>query len=171
MIKVKGKIFTFLLFLSLVLIFNNNTTIGCKDIVAVGDSTKGDYNLLMKVRDPSRPGIQVLCMVPEGYDYSYNNPKTGKIMDFESINSYIGVTTTGDTIPNIVKPGMVLTSSGLAFGDADTGSNWVNYRRYAWDDFDWIRYACEKAKNEDEAVELLTEDVVDTLHAPGVSEK
>ena len=35
-------------------------------------------------------------------------------------HTYIGVTTQGDTLPNIVKAGMVLTDAGLAFGDADT---------------------------------------------------
>jgi hypothetical protein len=65
---------------------------------------------------------------------------------------------------------MALNSYGVAFGDADTGSGWRNPSRYAWDDFDWIRYACEKADDEDEAVELLTKDVVDKLHASAVSE-
>ena len=58
----------------------------------------------------------------------------------------------------------------MAFGDADTNSNWINPSRYAWDDFDWIRYSCEKADNIDQAVLLLTEDVVNKYHAPGVSE-
>jgi hypothetical protein len=65
---------------------------------------------------------------------------------------------------------MTLTDAGLAFGDADTNSNWINPTKYAWDDFDWIRYACEKAENSDQAVDLLTLDAVDKLHATGVSE-
>jgi len=143
---------------------------GCKDIVAVGDATDGNYNLLLKVRDPSRPGPQVLCIVPEGYEYTYNHPWTGKPMEFKTKHKFIGVATKGDTIPNIVKAGMALTDSGIAFSDADTGSNWKNPTRNAWDDFDWIRYACEKADDENQAVNLITEDCVDQLHASGVSE-
>ena len=143
---------------------------GCKDIVAVGDATDGNYNLLLKVRDPSRSGPQVLCRVPEGYEYTYNHPWTGKPMEFKTKHKFIGVATKGDTIPNIVKAGMTLTDSGIAFGDADTDSNWKNPTRNAWDDFDWIRYACEKADDENQAVNLMTEDCVDQLHASGVSE-
>ncbi len=143
---------------------------GCKDIVAVGDATDGNYNLLLKVRDPSRSGPQVLCMVPEGYEYTYNHPWTGKPMEFKTKHKFIGVATKGDTIPNIVKAGTTLTDSGIAFGDADTDSNWKNPTRNAWDDFDWIRYACEKADDENQAVNLMTEDCVDQLHASGVSE-
>ncbi|UCD14060.1 MAG: hypothetical protein JSW60_01195 [Thermoplasmatales archaeon] len=142
----------------------------CKDIVAVGDATEGEYNLLLKVRDPSRPGLQVLCIVPEGYEYTYNHPWTGKPMDFKTEHRFIGVATKGDTIPNIVKAGMALSDAGIAYSDADTDSNWKNPTRNAWDDFDWIRYACEKAGDEDEAVLLMTEDCVDKLHASGVSE-
>jgi hypothetical protein len=65
---------------------------------------------------------------------------------------------------------MVLTDAGLAFGDADTASSWINPNRNAWDDFDWMRYAYQTANNEDDAVELLTTDAVDNLHATGVSE-
>ncbi len=143
---------------------------GCKDIVAVGDETDGDFNLLLKVRDPSRPGLQLLCIVPKGYEYSYHHPWTGKSMEFNTIHKFIGVATKGDIIPNIVKSGMALSDAGIAYGDADTGSNWRNPTRKAWDDFDWIRYACEKADNEDEAVVLMTEECVDELHASGVSE-
>ena len=143
---------------------------GCKDIVAVGDATDGNYNLLLKVRDPSRPGPQVLCIVPEGYEYTYNHPWTGKPMEFKTKHKFIGVATKGDTIPNIVKAGTTLTDSGIAFGDADTDSNWKNPTRNAWDDFDWIRYACEKADDENQAVNLMTEDCVDQLHASGISE-
>ncbi len=143
---------------------------GCKDILACGDSTKGDYNLFLKVRDPSRPGLQVLCIVPEGYEYTYHYPWTGIEMISTNKHKYIGVTSKDDVIPNIVKAGMTLTDRGLAFGDADTNSNWVNPTINAWDDFDWIRYACEKAQGIDEAVSFLTEDAVDKLHATGISE-
>ncbi len=143
---------------------------GCKDIIAINNATDGDYNLLLKVRDPSRPGFQVLCIVPVGYEYTYNHPWTGKPMEFTTKHKFIGVTTDKDTLPNIVKAGMTLTDTGLAFGDADTGSNWKNPTRNAWDDFDWMRYAYEKADDEDQAVTLLTKDCVDKLHATGVSE-
>lgn len=143
---------------------------GCKDIVACGNSTDGDYNLLLKVRDPSRPGLQVLCIVPEGYEYEYHHPRSGKKISFTTIHKYIGVATKGDTIPNIIKSGMSLSETGIAYGDADTNSKRVNPSKYAWDDFDWIRLACEKANNEDEAVEILTEEGVKQLHASGVSE-
>ena len=143
---------------------------GCKDIVACGDATAGNYNLLLKVRDPSRPGLQVLCIIPEGYTYTYHHPWTGEEITYTVHQKCIGVATKGDTIPDIVKAGMVLTDAGLAFGDADTNSGWINPTRYAWDDFDWIRYACQEAHNEEEAVSLLTSGAVDMLHAPGVSE-
>ena len=142
----------------------------CKDIIAVGDATKGDYNLLLKVRDPSRPGPQVLCIVPKGHTYCFHHPWTGKTQQYTVKHKYIGVATKGDTIPNIVKAGMAINQQGIAFGDADTNSNWKNPTKNAWDDFDWIRYACEMADDEDQAVKLLTEDVVDDLHASGVSE-
>ena len=160
------------IFLSLLLIGSIIPISGqsCKNIVACGDATDGDYNLLLKVRDPSRPELQVLCIVPEGYDYSYHHPRNGNPMDFTVNHKFIGVTTIGDTIPNIVKAGMTLSDAGLAYGDADTGSNWMNLRRYAWDDFDWIRYACQDADNENEAIDLLTKGAVDDLHATAVSE-
>ena len=85
-------------------------------------------------------------------------------------HTYIGVATQGDTLPNIVKAGMVLTDAGLAFGDADTLSRGVNPTKNAWDDSDWIRYACQTADNEDEAITLLTTEAVEQLHATGVSE-
>ena len=143
---------------------------GCKDIISCGDSTAGDYNLLLKVRDPSRQGIQVLCIVPEGYTYTYHHPWTGTPMFFETKHKFIGVATKNDTIPNIIKAGMALSDSGISFGDADTDSNWKNPTRYAWDDFDWIRYACELSNDEEEAVSLMTIDAVDKMHATGVSE-
>jgi hypothetical protein len=162
-----------LFFLMVFVISNVIFSIGvtaCKDIVACGEATMGDYNLLLKVRDPSRSGFQVLSMVPEGYEYMYHHPWTGEALHFRVDRSYIGVTTLNDTIPNIVKPGMSLSNAGIAFGDADTGSLWRNPTRYAWDDFDWIRFACERAANEEEAVWLMTRDVVDEMHAPGISE-
>jgi len=169
MIKLGKVCSSFLIILLFSIIISVNVE-GCKDIIAVGDATDGDYNLLLKVRDPSRPGLQVLCIVPAGYEYIYNHPWTGKSLEFEVLRKYIGVATKGDTIPNTVKPGMALSDYGIAFGDADTGSNWKNPTRYAWDDFDWIRYACEKAENEEEAVDLMTKDLVDKWHATAVSE-
>jgi len=165
--KIIAAIFAAILFFNVVLSCNAK---GCKDIVACGDSTAGEYNLLLKVRDPSRPGLQVLCIVPEGYGYNYHHPWTGKPIFFETKHKFIGVATKDDTIPNIVKAGMTLSDSGIAFGDADTNSNWKNPTRYAWDDFDWIRYACEIADDEDDAVSLMTIDLVDKIHATGVSE-
>lgn len=142
----------------------------CKDVVACGDATEGDYNLLLKVRDPSRPGLQVLCIVPEGYDYTYRYPWTGKPLKSTVTHKFIGVASKGDTIPNIVKAGMSLSDAGISYADADSGSRWVNPSKYAWDDFDWIRYACETADDEDQATKLLTEDAVKKMHATGVSE-
>ncbi len=142
----------------------------CKDIIACGDATKGEYNLLLKVRDPSRPGYQVLRIIPEGYEYTYHHPWTGENILFTSLHKYIGIACINDTPPSIVKAGMTLTNVGLAFGDADSLSRWINPSPFAWDDFDWIRYACEQANTTQEAVNLLTIDVVDIMHAPGVSE-
>ncbi|MBU0498417.1 MAG: hypothetical protein KKC68_03785 [Candidatus Thermoplasmatota archaeon] len=136
----------------------------------MNNTTDGEYNLFLKVRDPSRPGLQVLTLVPKGTTYKYPHPQTGKQLSFTVKNSYIGVATKGDTLPEIVKAGMSLSSVGLAYGDADTNSNWINPRKYAWDDFDWIRYACEQAQTEDDAVNLLTNVCVDQFHATGVSE-
>jgi len=158
------------IFVFTLLLFSCFKVTACKDIIACGDSTEDNYNLLLKVRDPSRPGLQVLCIVPQDYSYQYHHPWTGKTMDFKTTYKYIGVTTKDDVIPNIVKAGMTLTSAGLCFGDADTMSSWVNPTKHAWDDFDWIRYACQKADDEQQAVDLLTKEAVDTLHAPGVSE-
>lgn len=142
----------------------------CKDIVACGDATEGDYNILMKVRDPSRPGLQVLCIVPEGYEYTYHKAWTGKDMTFVNRFKYIGVASLGDSIPNIVKAGMTLSSTGISYGDSDSNSRWINPTKNAWDDFDWIRYAAENAETVDDAVNLLTKDVVDKYHATGVTE-
>jgi hypothetical protein len=140
------------------------SSLSCKDIIACGDATAGDYNLLLKVRDPSRPGLQVLCIVPMGYEYTYRNPWNGKPQENKVLHKFIGVTTVDDIIPNIIKAGMSLSDSGLAYGDADTASRWINPSKNAWDDFDWMRYTCERANNEDEAVYLLTEEVVKKLH-------
>lgn len=142
----------------------------CKDIIITPSATTGEYSLLLKVRDPSRPGLQVLCRVPKGTQYTYHSPWTGKPWEFTITHTFIGVATQGDTLPNIVKAGMVLTDAGLAFGDADTLSGWINPTKNAWDDFDWIRYACQSADTEDEAINLLTTEAVDQLHATGVSE-
>jgi hypothetical protein len=142
----------------------------CKDIVITPAATAGEYSLFLKVRDPSRSGLQVLCRVLKGTQYTYHYPWTGKPFDSIVNHTYIGVATQGDTLPNIVKAGMVLTDAGLAFGDADTLSRWINPTKNAWDDFDWIRYACQTAGNEDEAISLLTSKTVDQLHATGVSE-
>ena len=164
----KIKIITLLLVLFLIILSYNANA--CKDIIATGDATEGDYNLLLKVRDPSRPGLQVLTIVPKGYEYDYHDPKTGKTITYTTTQKYIGVATQDDVIPDIVKAGMALSESGIAYGDADSGSGWVNIRRYAWDDFDWIRLACQQAGTESEAVRILTELAVDEMKAPGVSE-
>jgi hypothetical protein len=160
------------LFITLLSVFLVSIPVGssCKDIVAVGDATEGDYNLLLKVRDPSRPGLQVLCRVPAGYEYTYSRPWTGKPLDFAVRHTFIGVATIDDTPPDIVKAGMAFSDAGLAYGDADTNSLWINPSRHAWDDFDWIRYACQTADNENQAVDLLTSVAVKEMHAPGVSE-
>ena len=97
----------------------NITGKGCKDIIAVNDATQGEYNLLLKVRDPSRPGPQVLCIITKGYTYSYHHPWTGKRISFTVDQTYIGVTTQDDTIPNIVKSGMALSEAGIAYGQGD----------------------------------------------------
>lgn len=142
----------------------------CKVIVAVGDSTEGNYNLILKVRDPSRLGFQVLTIVNQGDVYNYHHPWTGKAIQFLVNQSYIGTVTKGDSPPNITKPGMALSKTGIAYADADSPLFFVNPTRHAWDDFDWIRYACERATTEEEAVNLLTGDVIDKLHAPGLGE-
>jgi hypothetical protein len=159
--------FVLFLFLNIFLSFNAKA---CKDIIACGDATENDYNLLLKVRDPSRLGLQVLCIVPKDYEYDYHYPWTGKEIHYKNQHKYIGVSTKNDIIPNIVKAGMILTDAGICFGDADTDSRWINPTKNAWDDFDWIRYACEQSNSEDEAVDLLTKECVDNLHATGVSE-
>lgn len=141
----------------------------CKDVIVMGDATAGDFNILMKVRDPSRPGPQVLCMVYPGYRYRYHLPNfKGNEKEYVVDHKFIGVVTKGDAPPNIIKAGIALSDAGIAYGDADSPSYWINPLRTSWDDFDWIRYACQSADDEDEAIDLLKE-VVD-MHAPGVSE-
>jgi hypothetical protein len=163
-------IFCVIIITLLTTITASSNVIACKNILACGDATAGDYNLLLKVRDPSRQGFQTLCIIPEGHEYSYHHPWKGTLIDFTVMHKFIGVATINDTPPNIVKMGMSFSNSGLGFGDADTGSGWRNPTKFAWDDFDWMRYACEKADDEDDAKNLLTIDIVDTLHASRISE-
>lgn len=167
----KNKIVSVLLFSFIIIsiIFPLKVS-ACKDIVACGDATAGEYNLFLKVRDPSRPDLQVLCIVPKGYEYTYYRPWTGLPFNIKTHHKSIGVASLNDVIPNIVKAGMVFTSAGIAYGDADTNSRWVNPTKHAWDDFDWLRYSFEKANTEDEAADILTIDAVKKMHATGVSE-
>ena len=169
--KIKIRIISVL---TLLIILSNISMVinvnACKNMIACGDATDGDYNLLLKIRDPSRPDYQVLTMIPEGFEYTYHRPWLGFPMKFITKNKFIGVTSLNDTASDIVKAGMVFTDSGIAFGDADTDSRWINPSKYAWDDFDWMRYSYQKAQNECEAVNLLTKDAVSKLHATGVSE-
>jgi len=143
-------------------------TLACKNIIALNEVTAGEYNLLLKVRDPSRQGLQVLWQIDTGYQYDYHTPWTGQPLSFTVDHAFFGVATQGDVPPNVFKPGMALSNAGIAYGDADLPSYWVNPSPYAWDDFDWIRYACQTANTEKEAVELLV-DVVD-MHASNVPE-
>lgn len=142
----------------------------CKDILVVGDATDGEANYLLKVRDPSRPGFQVLTMIPKNYSYSFYHPWTGKLWPMSFSFDAIGVASENDTIPNIVKAGMMLTSAGIGFGDSDTNSGWVNPRPFGWDDFDWIRFAAQSAGSVESAALLLGDEAVGRLHAPSVSE-
>ena len=141
----------------------------CKNIMAIGNATAGNYSLLLKVRDPARQGYQVLCSIPKGYEYDYHRPWTGIKMHFVVTHKFIGTTTKGDEPPNITKPGMLLSDAGLAFGDADTLCYLVNPTKYAWDDFDWMRYAAQSADNIEEAVSML-KNAVTKMHAPSVAE-
>ncbi len=140
----------------------------CKDIIVMDDATSGDYNIFMKIRDPSRPGLQVLFILNEGYEYNYHHPWRNYEMPFKTKYKIIGVATYGDTPPNIVKAGMMMTGAGIAYGDADVPTYYINPTKRAWDDFDWLRYAAQAAGDEEEALALL-EEVVD-MHAPGVGE-
>jgi hypothetical protein len=165
--KILSYLFIFVLFVSVIIIPIGKS---CKDIVITPAATSGNYSLLLKVRDPSREGLQVLCRVPHGTQYTYHYPWIGRPWGFTVDHTFFGVATQGDTFPNIVKAGMVFTDAGLAFGDADTLSNWKNPTKNAWDDFDWMRYAYQTSDNEDEAITLLTTDAIDHLHATGVPE-
>ncbi len=136
----------------------------CKSIIAKGEATPGDYTLHMKIRDPSRPGEQVLFICEPGYEYTYHHPTTGEKMDFTVTNRVIGVATSGDTPPNIMKAGMALTDKGISYGDNDINLLYCNPSQYAWDDFDWLRYGYQTADSEDSSVELLV-DAVYNLHA------
>ena len=143
----------------------------CKEIIAMNPTTRGEYNLHMKVRDPSRHGVQVLFICEPGYQYTYQHPQTGQSMEFTVEHRVIGTTSIDDQPPEIMKPGMVLTDCGISYGTNDCPSlMYTNPSRYAWDDFDWIRYAYQIAETEDEAVELLTKEVVDELHATDIGE-
>jgi len=143
---------------------------GCKDILVVGDATDGEANYLLKVRDPSRPGFQVLTMIPKNYNYNFYHPWTGRLWPMSFSFDAIGIASENDTIPNIVKAGMMLSSAGLGFGDSDTNSGWVNPRPFGWDDFDWIRFAAQSAASLESAALLLGDEAVGRLHAPSVSE-
>ena len=166
----RARAFSFLLVITLLsLLVQSANVMGCKDVIVAGDATSGDFNLLMKVRDPSRPGPQVLCIINRGYTYKYHPPGIiPREKEFVVSRKFIGVVTKGDTPPNIVKPGIALSDAGIAYGDADSPSIWRNPLKSSWDDFDWIRYACQSAGNEEEAVELLKEVV--EMHAPGIPE-
>ena len=141
----------------------------CKNVMVIGNATCGDFNLLMKVRDPARPGYQVLCIVPKGYEYTYHSPWLGYPMHFVVKHKFIGTTTQGDTPPNIVKPGMLINDDGIAYGDADTLSYITNPSRHAWDDFDWLRYSAQSSANLKDAIKNL-QYVVKVMHAPAVAE-
>jgi len=165
-----GKLIVF--FFIIILVITPLLPLGqaCKDIIATQEATGQDYSLLLKVRDPSREGLQILFRLPAGTTYTYHYPWTGKPWQFTVSHTFLGVATQGDTFPNIVKAGMTLSDAGIAYGDADTGSNWKNPTKNAWDDFDWIRYTCQQASTENEAILLLTADAVDHLHASADSE-
>ncbi len=143
----------------------------CKEIIAMNTVTAGEYNLHMKIRDPSRHGVQVLFICEPGYQYTYHHPQTGDPMAFTIEQRVIGVTSINDKPPETMKPGNVLTGAGISYGTNDCPTlMYTNPTQYAWDDFDWIRYAYQKAETEEEAVELLTKDAVDELHATGIGE-
>jgi len=158
----------YLLAFLLVILLLAPGALACKDIIALNEATAGDYHLLLKVRDPSRPGLQVLWKVDRGYQYEYHTPWTGRPVSHTVQHAFLGVATQGDVPPNVFKAGMALSDAGIAYGDADLPSYWINPSPYAWDDFDWIRYACQSAGTEKEAVDLLIEAV--DMHAPGVPE-
>jgi len=140
----------------------------CKDIIVTNSMTSGDYNLLMKVRDPSRPGLQVLFIANKGYEYTYHHPWKNEPWIFHLNHKIIGVATKGDTPPNMIKAGMLMSDAGIAYGDADSPTLYINPTRNAWDDFDWLLYAAENASNADEAIQRLKE--AEEMHAAGVGE-
>ena len=129
--QILAGIFILFLFVNIIL---SVPVRSCKDIVAVGHTTAGDYNLFLKVRDPSRPGLQVLCLVPEGYEYTYHHPWTGKPMDFTVKHKFIGVATKGDTIPDIVKAGRLATTVRKRFTIAipDLEADDIRYLIFKW---------------------------------------
>ena len=140
----------------------------CKDVIVMDGGTAGDYNLFMKVRDPSRPGTQVLCMIEKGYEYTYHHPWKGYNIPYRFEHKVIGVVTAGDAPPNIFKAGMLMSDADIAYGDADSPTFYVNPTKFSWDDFDWLRYAAQTASTTEEAVNLLKE--VQEMHAPDVGE-
>ncbi len=150
---------------------DNDQGYECKVIIAMNPATAGEYNLHMKVRDPSRGGGQVLFILEPGYNYTYHHPITGEEKNFSVTHKIIGTASAGDIPPSILKPGMVLTSAGISFGDADNPTlEHLNKNVSAWDDFDWMRYAFQTADSEEEAVRLLTKVAVDELHATSIGE-
>jgi len=169
--KWEKTVWCFVILVLFVSVISYHNVIACKDIIITPPASAGEYSLFLKVRDPSREGLQVLCRVPQGTSYTYHYPwRNGRPWDFVIRHTFYGVSSQGDVFPNITKAGMVFTDAGLAFGDADTLSNWRNPTKNAWDDFDWMRYAYQTADTVDEAVSLLTSDAVDRLHATGVTE-
>ena len=142
----------------------------CKSIIAKGDATPGDHTLHMKIRDPSRGGDQVLFICEPGYEYTYHHPTTGEDMHFTVENRVIGVASSGDTPPNIIKAGMALTDRGISYGDNDIPLLYCNPSEYAWDDFDWLRYGYQTADSEDSSVTFLVDGAVHELHATGKGE-
>ena len=143
----------------------------CKIVIAMANATAGPYNLHMKVRDPLRGGAQVLFICEPGYNYTFHHPLTNQSINFTVNQRIIGTTASFDKPPAHMKPGMVLTAPGLSFGNADIPVFLhINENEYAWDDLDWLRFAYQTAGNEQEAVELLTRDAVDVLHATNIGE-
>ena len=140
----------------------------CKDVIVTNDFTKGEYNLLMKIRDPSRPGLQVLFIANKGCEFSYHNPWNNEPWIFRLNHKIIGVATKGDTPPNMIKAGMMMSDAGIAYGDADCPTLYINPTKHAWDDFDWLLYSAENASNEEDAIKRLKE--VSDMHAVGIGE-
>ncbi|HHF55753.1 MAG TPA: hypothetical protein ENL42_02415, partial [Thermoplasmatales archaeon] len=61
-------------FIAVAIILLAPAVMACKDVIVMNEGTAGDYTLFMKIRDPSRPGLQVLFMVDKGYEYTYHHP-------------------------------------------------------------------------------------------------